>query len=73
MMKVRLLSDGGHEGLVDVKFPVIVNGFSHEFCEGAVTVSLQEINRIGGDDVFLAGTGLPYLSFLSHEFEVIDE
>ncbi len=74
MMKVKLLNDGGFGSATNkIKFPVIVDGFSHEFVDGAVTIPLQEILRVGGDKEALADSGLPYLSFLSHEFEVVDE
>ncbi len=73
MMKVRLLNDGGFGAATNkIKFPVIVDGFSHEFVDGAVTIPLDEIVRVGGDKAVIDDCGLPYLSFLSHEFEVIE-
>lgn len=51
-VKIELINDGGHEGLANVKFPVVVDSFTsqffkkdHVFCE----VLGSKLIEIGGD------------------------
>ena len=48
LVKVRLLNDGGFNGFVDTKFPVVVMGQLEEDY-GAVIIKPDELARVGYD------------------------
>ena len=48
LVKVRLLNDGGFNGFVDTKFPVVVMGQLEEDY-GAVIIKPDELRRVGYD------------------------
>jgi hypothetical protein len=63
-MKIRLLTDGGYNGMENVKFPVIVTGFPYGSPENCMFVYVlsDELLRIGkttaieGEYPFALGT-----------------
>lgn len=73
-MKVRLLNDGGFgPAMKKIKFPAIVDAESDPDLHGAVNISISELIRVGGDKGVLIAVGLPTLTFISEEIEVVDE
>lgn len=48
LVKVRLLNDGGFNGFVDTKFPVVVMGQLEEDY-GTVIIKSDELRRVGYD------------------------
>lgn len=71
MLKVKLLNDGGHEGLENVKFSVIVDGFHDDLYGGAVIdVHVSELNKRGAK---LMVDGFLYFSVVQGECEVIED
>lgn len=69
-MKVKLLCNGGHGGMENVKFPVVVEGdyFSTLGCD----VLGSELIRVGGnDECFCQDHGYGFI--YGKECEVIEE
>jgi len=74
MMKVRLLNNGGFGPAMNkIKFPAIVDAEFDAELRGAVNVPIAELIRVGAEKSVLHAVGLPTLTFISEEIEVIHE
>lgn len=69
MIKVKLLNDGGFEGLEGLDFPLVVEARKHELgCE----VNVIELGQKGEVSYGLF-QNLTSVLFLSHEFEMLED
>lgn len=74
MMKVRLLNNGGFGPAMNkIKFPAVVDAEYDNDLAGCVNVEITQLMRVGADKSVLLAAGLPTLTFVAGEFEVIYE